>query len=71
MIGPTNIIVLCDRKSISQLMDKKGAIYSDRPQHYVTQFMTGGDHLTLGTPRPILENETFNFISVFYSEAIG
>jgi cytochrome P450 len=46
-IGPTNIIVLCDRKAVNYLLDKKGSIYSDRPMNHVTQYITHGDHLTL------------------------
>ncbi|RVX71104.1 hypothetical protein B0A52_03470 [Exophiala mesophila] len=46
-IGPTNIVVLCDRRAINNLLDKKGSIYSDRPFNYVSHFVTHGDHLTL------------------------
>ncbi|CAM1509767.1 Fc.00g001020.m01.CDS01 [Cosmosporella sp. VM-42] len=46
-IGPTNLIVLCDRKAINLLLDKKGSIYSDRPFNHVTNYITHGDHLTL------------------------
>lgn len=41
------MIVLCDRKAINQLLDKKGSIYSDRPINYVTNYVTHGHHLTL------------------------
>ncbi|KAI9835775.1 MAG: hypothetical protein M1819_001954 [Sarea resinae] len=51
-IGPTNVVVLCDRKSVAQLLDKKGSIYSDRPLARVTQFITRGDHLTLEAQGP-------------------
>ncbi|KAF2807406.1 putative cytochrome P450 oxidoreductase [Mytilinidion resinicola] len=43
-VGPTNIIVLCDRKAVRDLIDKKSAIYSDRPADYVGRLLTGGDH---------------------------
>ncbi|KAI9835777.1 MAG: hypothetical protein M1819_001956 [Sarea resinae] len=43
-VGPTNIIVLCDRKAVRDLTDKKSAIYSDRPEDYVGKLLTGGDH---------------------------
>ncbi|KAF2814065.1 putative cytochrome P450 oxidoreductase [Mytilinidion resinicola] len=46
-IGPTNIVVLTDRKAVNYLLDKKGSIYSDRPFNYVTNYITHGDHLTL------------------------
>ena len=45
--GPTNVIVLCDRKAIHALLDKKGAIYSDRPPTYVGRLLTKGDHIAL------------------------
>ncbi|TVY93076.1 Cytochrome P450 monooxygenase [Lachnellula willkommii] len=43
-VGSTNIIVLCDRKAVRDLIDKKSAIYSDRPADYVGGLLTGGDH---------------------------
>ncbi|KAK5245353.1 hypothetical protein LTR20_006727 [Exophiala xenobiotica] len=43
-VGPTNIIVLCDRKAVRDLIDKKSAIYSDRPADYIGKVLTGGDH---------------------------
>ena len=43
-VGSTNIIVLCDRKAVRDLIDKKSAIYSDRPADYVGKLLTGGDH---------------------------
>ena len=46
-IGPTNVIVLCDRRAINNLLDKKGSIYSDRPFNHVSNYVTHGDHLTL------------------------
>lgn len=46
-IGPTNIVVICERKAANMLLDKKGSIYSDRPFNYVTNYVTHGDHLTL------------------------
>ncbi|CAM1509768.1 Fc.00g001030.m01.CDS01 [Cosmosporella sp. VM-42] len=51
--GPTNIIVLCDRKAIHALLDKKGAIYSDRPASYVGRLLTQGDHIALEQMDPI------------------
>jgi hypothetical protein len=46
-IGPTSVVVLCDRRAINNLLDKKGSIYSDRPFNHVSNFVTHGDHLTL------------------------
>ncbi|KAL2847563.1 cytochrome P450 [Aspergillus pseudoustus] len=51
--GPTNIIVLCDRKAVHALLDKKGAIYSDRPPSYVGRLLTHGDHIALEQMDPI------------------
>ena len=46
-VGPNNIVVLCDRKAVRDLIDKKSAIYSDRPEDYVGKLLTGGDHTLL------------------------
>lgn len=51
-IGPTNIVVLCDRQAVNKLLDKKGSIYSDRPFNYVSNYVTHGDHLTLEPQGP-------------------
>ncbi|TVY87600.1 Cytochrome P450 monooxygenase, partial [Lachnellula willkommii] len=51
-VGGSNIVVLCDRKSVHQLLDKKGSIYSDRPPQYVANYITHGDHLTLENQTP-------------------
>ncbi|KAF2774012.1 putative cytochrome P450 oxidoreductase [Teratosphaeria nubilosa] len=51
--GPTNIIVLCDRKAIHALLDKKGSIYSDRPESYVGKLLTQGDHIALEQMSPL------------------
>ncbi|KEF57227.1 uncharacterized protein A1O9_07417 [Exophiala aquamarina CBS 119918] len=45
--GPSNIIVLCDREVIHELLDKKGSIYSDRPTTYVGNLLTQGDHIAI------------------------
>ena len=36
--GPKNVIVLCDRKAVHELVDKKGILYSDRPHTLCWQF---------------------------------
>jgi cytochrome P450 len=46
-LGPTSIVVLCDRKAIHALLNKKGALYSDRPKTYVGNMLTEGDHVAL------------------------
>ncbi|OQU97041.1 hypothetical protein CLAIMM_03044 [Cladophialophora immunda] len=45
--GPSNIIVLCDREAIHELLNKKGSIYSDRPTTYVGNLLTKGDHIAI------------------------
>jgi len=45
--GPSNIVVLCDREAIHELLDKKGSIYSDRPKTYVGDLLTRGDHIAI------------------------
>jgi hypothetical protein len=35
------------------MLDKKGAIYSDRPQSYVGRLLTQGDHIALEQMDPI------------------
>ena len=44
-VGTANIIVICDRKAIRDLVDKKSAIYSDRPNDYIGHLLTRGDHM--------------------------
>lgn len=45
-LGPANAIVVTDRAIIKALIDKKSAIYSNRPRSYVSHdLMTKGDHL--------------------------
>jgi cytochrome P450 len=46
-VGSSNIIILCDRKAVHALIDKKSAIYSDRPSDYVGWLLTQGDHMAL------------------------
>lgn len=45
-LGPATAVVITDRRLVKQLLDKKGNIYSNRPQSYVAHdLITGGDHL--------------------------
>ncbi|KAK9378457.1 putative cytochrome P450 oxidoreductase [Kockiozyma suomiensis] len=46
-VGPTKIVVLCDRQAVRELIDAKSTIYSDRPSDYVGGLLTGGDHTLL------------------------
>lgn len=43
--GPRNVIVLCDKKAIHELWDKKGLIYAERPKNYVADIITSGDSI--------------------------
>lgn len=38
-LGWSKIVVLSDRKVIHDLLDKKGAIYSDRPQSFMNPLL--------------------------------
>jgi hypothetical protein len=58
-IGSGTIIVLTDRKLIKELLDKKSSIYSKRPASYLSEFMTGGDHVLLVDYRYVLETHSF------------
>ncbi|OCL14884.1 cytochrome P450 [Glonium stellatum] len=51
--GSSNVIVLCDRKAVHDLVDKKGLMYADRPHSYVGQLITQGDHMVLSSNDPI------------------
>ncbi|KAF4539242.1 Cytochrome p450 protein [Lasiodiplodia theobromae] len=44
-IANDTMIVLYDRKAIHDLLDKKSAIYSDRPPNYVADLVTNGDSI--------------------------
>ncbi|KAK5467893.1 hypothetical protein LTS15_000866 [Exophiala xenobiotica] len=46
------MIVLADRKAIYQLLDKKGSIYSERPNLAVPIFMSRGCHMTFEQATP-------------------
>jgi len=43
--GPRNVIVLCDKKAIHELWDKKGLVYAERPKNYVADIITSGDSI--------------------------
>ncbi|TVY34245.1 Cytochrome P450 monooxygenase, partial [Lachnellula occidentalis] len=46
-LGPANIVVLCDCKAIHKLLVEKGSIYSDRPDTYIGNLYTKGNHLAI------------------------
>jgi hypothetical protein len=46
------MIVLCDKKAIYQLLDRKGSIYSERPHLAIPVFMSRGDHMTFEPSNP-------------------
>ncbi len=47
-LGTGNAIVLTDRRLVKELVDKKSAIYSDRPTSYILQnLVTQGDYMLL------------------------
>ena len=43
--GPRNVIVVCEKKAIHELWDKKGLIYAERPKNYVADIITSGDSI--------------------------
>lgn len=51
-VGPGTIIVICDRRAVYELIDKKGSIYSDRPPNVVPLFITRGNHMTMECQTP-------------------
>jgi hypothetical protein len=63
--GPKNVIVLCERKAVHELVDKKGLLYSDRPHTYVGNLMTQGDHMVVSSLDPVTREKrkvlTHNF----------
>ncbi|KAI9833611.1 MAG: hypothetical protein M1819_003564 [Sarea resinae] len=53
--GSGTAIVLCDRKAIHELLDKRGVIYSERPDSYVANIVTGGDHMNSSSIGPLFK----------------
>jgi hypothetical protein len=51
--GSSNVIVLCNRKAVHDMVDKKGLMYADRPASYVGHMITGGDHMVLSSNDPL------------------
>ena len=56
-MGSGNLIVLFDRKAVHDLLDKKGAIYSERPIDYVANIVTGGDSFAFMNNTPLWRSE--------------
>lgn len=46
-LGTGTAAVLTSRRLIKQLIDKKSALYSDRPASYVAKLISSGDHILL------------------------
>ncbi|KAJ0413479.1 cytochrome P450 [Aspergillus carlsbadensis] len=51
--GPNNVIVLCDRRAVHELVDKKGLLYADRPHSYIGELLTLGDHMVVSSGDPL------------------
>lgn len=49
--------MLFDRKAVNNLLDKKGVIYSERPQSYVPSLVTGGDSFAFMNSTPLWRAE--------------
>ena len=50
-LGPATAVVITDRSLVKALIDKKSAIYSDRPPSYVSHdLITRGDHVLVMRP---------------------
>ncbi|KAK5352286.1 hypothetical protein LTS03_004054 [Exophiala xenobiotica] len=47
--GPRNVIVLCDKKAVHDLWDKKGLVYAERPKNYVADIITSGDSIVFAS----------------------
>jgi cytochrome P450 len=46
-LGTGTAAVLTDRRLVKQLIDKKSTLYSDRPESYVADLISSGDHILL------------------------
>ncbi|KAH6955730.1 putative cytochrome P450 oxidoreductase [Ilyonectria sp. MPI-CAGE-AT-0026] len=43
--GSSNVVILCDRKAIFELFQKRGQIYSDRPQTFMGNYLHVSNHI--------------------------
>ncbi|KAK0485125.1 cytochrome P450 [Armillaria novae-zelandiae] len=46
-VGPTTAIIITSTAAVKELMDKRSASTADRPQHYMTDVITGGLNMVL------------------------
>ena len=46
-LGTGTAAVITDRRLVKQLIDKKSALYSQRPKSYVADLISSGDHILL------------------------
>jgi cytochrome P450 len=46
-LGTGTAVVITDRRLVKQLVDKKSALYSQRPKSYVADLISSGDHILL------------------------
>lgn len=51
--GSNNVIVLCDKRAVHELVDKKGLLYADRPHSYIGELLTLGDHMVVSSGDPL------------------
>lgn len=51
-VGPTNIVVLCDRRAAHKLLVEKGNIYSERPHNHVADLLSSGEQISFGSLTP-------------------
>lgn len=42
ILGTRVVVVLSEDEAVKELMDKRGSIYSSRPQSYIRDLSTGG-----------------------------
>jgi hypothetical protein len=56
-MGPATTIVLYDRKAVHDLLDKKGAIYSERHFDHVASIVTGGDSFAFMNNTPVWRSQ--------------
>lgn len=46
-LGPGTAIVICERQAVHDLIDKKGAIYADRPKTFAINYAGLGSRISL------------------------
>ncbi|OAL22030.1 hypothetical protein AYO20_11266 [Fonsecaea nubica] len=68
--GPRNVIVVCDKKAIHELWDKKGLIYAERPKNYVADIITSGDSIVFA-PNTVETKEKRRIATHNFSVSVG